>query len=112
MNITRDYAQASCLCGAGSGVQPSLAPRPRNQRYVKWPRSPAGCHCVLRTSGPGVFARYRGSASGPSRAPPTLASACARLRPLRVLRSSPQPAAPGCLWPPPEKGVLAWHVGA
>ncbi len=99
-NITRDYAHMSYVSGGGRAILARLAPRPRNQRYVKWPRSPAGCRCVLRTPGPGVFARLRGSAPGPSRVPPTLASACRRLRPLRVLRSRPQPDAPLCLRPP------------
>jgi len=109
-NITRDYAHMSYVSGAGSGVQPSLDPRPHNQRYVKWPRSPAGWCCVLRTTGPGVFARLSrlspSPISSPTRPGVSLRAAAAATRP------SLPPAAPFCLQPPSEKSVLAWHVGA
>ncbi len=92
-NITRDYAHMSYVSGGGRAILARLFPRPRNQRYVKCPRSPAGCRCVLRTPGPGIFARLRGSAPGPSRAPPTLASGCGRFASFAPARSPTRPCA-------------------
>ncbi len=91
-NIRRDYAHISYVSGGGRAVRARLHPRPRNQRYVKWPRRPAGCLCVLRTPGPGVFARYRGSAPGPSRAPPARrrpAGGCGRFASFACARRPP-----------------------
>lgn len=37
VDITRDYAQASCLCGAARGVVPRESPRPRNPSLCHGP---------------------------------------------------------------------------
>jgi len=45
-NITRDYAHISYVSGGGRAVLARRDPRPRNQRYVKWPRRLRSKRCA------------------------------------------------------------------
>jgi len=110
-NITQDYAHISYVSGGGRAVLARLDPRPRNQRYAKWPRRYRSKRCAAHARAWCLRPLPRLSPR-PLSSPTHPASGCGRLRPLRVLRLRPQPAAPGCLRPPSEKSVLAGHVGA
>ena len=92
-NITRDYAHISYVSGGGRAVLARLDPRPRNQRYVKWPRrlrskrgaAHARAWCLRRCARAAGASRARASQpQDPSRSLPTQVSALGRLRPGRA----------------------------
>lgn len=78
-DITRHYAQASCLSGAVRGVLPRNPPRPRNRRYIKCPQRIPALAKVPRSR--------RGLASAPARAARVCAPslACCGLRTAHVV---------------------------
>lgn len=51
VDITRDYAQASCLSGAARGVLPRESPRPRNPSLCQRPSSTSVCSPRCRAPG-------------------------------------------------------------